>query len=69
VALVDSEEEPVTLVERGGYAALVINLWRSDLLMGVVELLPGPAIAKLEPSVGLMFGRFHGSMNNHHLYK
>ena len=69
MGLVDSEEEPVTLVEGPGRATLVINLWRADLLMGVVDLMPGPTVAKLESSVGLMFGKLHGSMVNHHLYK
>lgn len=53
----------------GDGAALVVELWRADLLSAIVELGPGCTILRADHAAGLMFGLHPASMTQHHLYK
>jgi hypothetical protein len=50
-------------------AAVVVQLWRADLVSGVVELGPGCTVLRAEPAVGRLFGVTSASLLQHHLYQ
>jgi hypothetical protein len=52
-----------------GGAAAVVQLWRADLVAGIVELGPGCTVLRAEPAVGRLFGVPAASLLQHQLYK
>lgn len=50
-------------------AALIVSLWRADLVSAVVELGPGCTFLRADPCLGLLFGVQSTSMLQHHLHK
>eukprot|EP00882_Tetradesmus_deserticola_P006573 GHRQ01006917.1.p1 GENE.GHRQ01006917.1~~GHRQ01006917.1.p1 ORF type:complete len:1485 (+),score=562.58 GHRQ01006917.1:723-5177(+) len=44
------------LMAAGEEAALVLDLWRADMLLGVAEVVEGCMLVRVEPSVGLLLG-------------
>ena len=50
-------------------AALVIELWRSDLVSGILELGPGCSITRADTGAGRLLGVGNTMLLQHHLYK
>jgi hypothetical protein len=44
------------LTAAGEDAAVVLDLWRADMLLGVAEVVEGCTLVRVEPSVGLLLG-------------
>jgi hypothetical protein len=44
------------LFAAGEEAAVVLDLWRADMLLGVAEVVEGCTLVRVEPSVGLLLG-------------
>jgi hypothetical protein len=62
----DSGEGGAEVQEDG--ASLVIQLWRADLISGVVELAPGCAIVRADTGAGRLLGVSSASLLQHHVY-
>ena len=50
-------------------SAVVVELWRADMLSSVLELGPGCSIQRADPAAGLLFGVPPSVLAQHHLYK
>ncbi|WIA28374.1 hypothetical protein OEZ86_010920 [Tetradesmus obliquus] len=57
------------LIAAGEEAAVVLDLWRADMLLGVAEVVEGCTLVRVEPSVGLLLGVNSSRMLNSTLNK
>jgi len=63
-SVVDLESE----AQQEDGAAMIIELWRADLLAGVVELAPGCTIVRADVGTGQLLGVSPANLLQHHLY-
>lgn len=54
--------EEVLTAAAGQEAVVYMELWRADLLLGVAEVSEDCSFARVEPTVGLLFGLAHTSL-------
>lgn len=68
VAVANAEGEEEGAEQEDG-AALVIDLWRADLVAATAELGPGCTITRADAALGHLFGGCSTVMLNHHIWK